>query len=164
NLSYNELTELPQGLIKRWQFLIELYLSGNQLSALPSDDLEESSNLRVLHINANTFQVLPAELCKVNRLAILDVGSNCLKYKIAKFLHENFTHTFIEELRRLREAKGETPLDALRRSFLALNKDMAAAASKSIDDRVQRHYGSNSPAAKLLNQDDIRSGAVATIL
>src|SRR5204863_10113879 len=56
NLSYNELTELPQGLIKRWQFLIELYLSGNQLSALPSDDLEESSNFRVLHINANKFQ------------------------------------------------------------------------------------------------------------
>jgi adenylate cyclase len=297
NLSYNEITELPQGLIKRWQFLIELYLSGNQLSALPSDDLEESSNLRVLHINANKFQVLPAELCKVNRLAILDVGSNSLKYnisnwpydwnwnwnhnlkylnfsgnkrleikpasginavngtdltnfnslnhlrilglmdvtltiptipdqtenkrvrtsaslsgsvaygmadtlgknehlstidmmvprfrgnemetlmglfdgqpspsggsKIAKFLHENFTRTFTDELRKLREAKDETPLDALRRSFLALNKDMAAAAYKSLDDRVHRHYEGGSPAAKLLNQDDIRFGAVATIL
>jgi adenylate cyclase len=299
NLSYNQLTELPQGLLKRWQLLSDLYLSGNELTSLPSDDLEETSNLKTLHINANRFQVLPAELCKVSKLSILDVGSNSLKYnvsnwpydwnwnwnhnlkylnfsgnkrleikpniaslgsaavngtdltdfnslphlrilglmdvtltiktipeenedrrvrtsaslagslaygmadflgknehlsiidmmvprlrpdnmdtlvgmfdgqsqsiggsKIAKFLHENFTHYFVDELKKL-QVETETPLDALRRTFLALNKDMAAAAYKSIDDRDARQYVRGSAAAKLLNQDDIHSGGVATVL
>lgn len=303
NLSYNELTELPQGLLRRWQSLSELYLSGNELSSLPSDDLEESSGLRVLHINANKFMVLPAELCKVSKLAILDVGSNSLKYnvsnwpydwnwnwnrnlkylnfsgnkrleikpnassytpggstmngtnltnfnslahlrilglmdvtltiptipdqtedrrvrtsaslsgtvvygmadtlgrnehlstidmvvprfrgndmetliglfdgqpqstggsKVAKFLHEKFTVAFIEELKRLRTDDGETPLDALRRSFLGINKDMAGAASKSIDERERQQLSRGSVSAeKLLSRDDINSGGVATIL
>ncbi|KKZ64850.1 adenylate cyclase [[Emmonsia] crescens] len=302
NLSYNELTELPQGLIRRWQYLVELYVSGNQLSWLPSDDLEESSSLKVLHINANKFQVLPAELCKVNRLAILDVGSNSLKYnvsnwpydwnwnwnrnlkylnfsgnkrfeikpttsyasgvpaahgtdltnfnslhhlrvlglmdvtltiptipdqtedrrvrtsaslsgslaygmadtlgrnehlstvdmlvtrfrgnstetiiglfdgqcspnggsRIAKYLQEHFTATFAEELKKLRPAGGETPLDALRRSFLGLNKDIATAAQRSMDDREHRHFDrAGSTASKLLTPDDYNSGGVATVL
>ncbi|KAK2803411.1 cysteinyl-tRNA synthetase [Onygenales sp. PD_10] len=301
NLSYNELTELPQGLIKRWQYLMELYLSGNQLSALPSDDLEESSSLKVLHINANKFQVLPAELCKVNRLAILDVGSNSLKYnvsnwpydwnwnwnrnlkylnfsgnkrfeikpnnsytagipafngtdltnfgslnhlrvlglmdvtltipgipdqtedrrvrtsaslsgalaygmadtlgrtehlsmidmlvtrfrgkhaetilglfdgqsspsggsRIAKFLQENFTTIFGKELNKLRTSSAESPVDALRRTFLALNKDMAAAAQRSMDDRELRHFERESVSGKMLSKDDYNSGGVATIM
>ncbi|KAJ9244931.1 hypothetical protein DTO169E5_1312 [Paecilomyces variotii] len=299
NLSYNELTELPLGILKRWQFLSELYLSGNELTSLPSDDLEETSNLKTLHINVNRFQVLPAELCKVSKLSILDVGSNALKYnvsnwpydwnwnwnhnlkylnfsgnkrleikpnvasvgtvangaeltdfnslphlrvlglmdvtltiptipeetedrrvrtsathtgalaygmadylgrnehlsiidmmvprlrpdnmetvvgmfdgqcpssggsKIAKFLHENFTSAFVDELKKLQIDNHETPLDALRRAFLSLNKDMAAAAYKSIDDREIRRYHRGSASAKLLNQDDINMGGVATIL
>ena len=300
NLSYNELTELPQGVLKRWPLLTELYLSGNELSSLPSDDLEEGSNLRVLHINANRFQVLPAELCKVSKLAILDVGSNSLKYnvsnwpydwnwnwnrnlkylnfsgnkrleikpnvaslgsaaahgtdltdfntlshlrvlglmdvtlttstipeesedrrvrtsaslagsvaygmadflgksehlsiidmmvprlkpdnvetlvgmfdgqiqspggsRIAKYLHEHFTPTFTSELKKLQEDQQETPLDALRRTFLALNKNMAAAAYKSIDDKEVRQFQQGSPSSKVLNQDDLHLGGVATVV
>ncbi|KAJ5168888.1 Adenylate cyclase [Penicillium canariense] len=301
NLSYNELTELPQGVLKRWPLISELYLSGNELTSLPSDDLEEGSNLKVLHINANRFQVLPAELCKVSKLAILDVGSNALKYnisnwpydwnwnwnrslkylnfsgnkrleikpniatigqqggngtdltdftslthlrvlglmdvtltiptipdenedrrvrtsaslagslaygmadtlgrtehlsiidmivprlkpdnvetllgmfdgstlssggsRVAKYLHENFTPTFSSELRKLQRQpdRDETPLDALRRAFLALNKNMAGSAYRSIDDRELRQYHRGS-ASKQLNQDDIQSGGVATVL
>lgn len=302
NLSYNELTELPSGLLRRWPFLTELYLSGNELIALPSDDLEEGSNLRVLHINVNRFQVLPAELCKVSKLTIFDVGSNALKYnvsnwpydwnwnwnrnlkylnfsgnkrleikpnipslgaaaasanadltdfnsltylrvlglmdvtltiptipeetedrrvrtsatlagflsygmadslgktehlsiidmivprlkpdnvetlvgmfdgqtqssggsKISKFLHENFTTTFSMELKKLQKDQEETPLDALRRTFLTLNKNMAVATYKSIDDGDLRQYRrGSSGSANLLNQDDIHNGGVATVL
>ncbi|KAF5861786.1 cysteinyl-tRNA synthetase [Aspergillus alliaceus] len=303
NLSYNELTELPQGLLRRWQHLTELYLSGNELTSLPSDDLEEGSNLRVLNINANRFQVLPAELCKVSRLSILDVGSNSLKYnisnwpydwnwnwnrnlkylnfsgnkrleikphvnslvgppvnngtdltdfnsltylrvlglmdvtlttptipeehedrrvrtsaslagflaygmadflgksehlsiidmivprlkpdnvetvvgmfdgqsqstggsRIAKFLHENFLRTFSTELRRLRRNVQETPLDALRRAFLALNKNMAGACYKNINDQDVRRYHDDAPDQKglRLTKDDIVCGGVATVL
>lgn len=299
NLSYNALTEMPQGLLKRWQYLSDLFLSGNEFTSLPSDDLEETSNLKTLHINGNRFQVLPAELCKVSKLAVLDVGSNSLKYnvsnwpydwnwnwnrnlrylnfsgnkrleikpniaslgsssvngtdltgfnslthlrvlglmdvtltiktipeetedrrvrtsaslagslaygmadflgknehlsiidmmvprlrsdnmetlvgmfdgqsqsiggsKIAKFLHENFTNCFVDELKKL-SSDNETPLDALRRTFLTLNKDIAAAAYKPVDDREVRQLGRASTAAKLLNQDDINSGGVATVL
>ncbi|PYH77694.1 adenylate cyclase AcyA [Aspergillus uvarum CBS 121591] len=301
NLSYNELTELPQGLLRRWPLLTELYLSGNELTSLPSDDLEEGSNLKVLHINANRFQVLPAELCKVSKLAILDVGSNSLKYnvsnwpydwnwnwnrnlkylnfsgnkrleikphasslgtpttpgtdltdfnslthlrvlglmdvtltistipeetedrrvrtsaslagslaygmadflgksehlsifdmivprlkpdkvetvvgmfdgqsqstggsRIAKFLHENFIHTFSSELKRIRTEDLETPLDALRRAFLTLNKNMAFACYKSIDQDV-RHYQEDPAESKKvrLNKEDVHSGGVATVI
>jgi adenylate cyclase len=307
NLSYNELNDVPQGLMSRWPNLTELFLSGNELTSLPSDDLQDTSNLRVLHINGNRFQVLPAELCKVPKLAVLDVGSNSLKYnvsnwpydwnwnfnnnlkylnfsgnkrleikpmtqhqfnamqsgsgnqkdlssfttlnflrilglmdvtltistsnvpdesedrrvrtsasvagaitygmadtlgkqehlsiadmlvspfrgqeaevlvgmfegqsltgggsKIAKYLHENFRMTFEEEMRKL-SPTDSGPTDALRRTFLSLNKDMAAAATRSIDVREQRmnsiHRGST--VAQVLNQDDINSGGVATIL
>lgn len=300
NLSYNELTELPQGVLKRWPYISELYLSGNELTSLPSDDLEEGSNLKVLHINANRFQVLPAELCKVSKLSILDVGSNGLKYnvsnwpydwnwnwnrslkylnfsgnkrleikpniaslgqpvtngadltdftslthlrvlglmdvtltiptipeetedrrvrtsaslagslaygmadtlgrtehlsiidmivprlkpdnvetlvgmfdgstmssggsRVAKYLHEHFTPTFSQELKKLQSEQDETPRDALRRAFLALNKNMAGSAYRSIDDRELRQYHRGSSSVKQLNQDDIQSGGVATVL
>lgn len=300
NLSYNDLTELPHGILKRWQLLTDLYLSGNELSSLPSDDLEETSNLKTLHLNVNRFQVLPAELCKVSKLSVLDVGSNSLKYnvsnwpydwnwnwnhnlkylnfsgnkrleikpniaalgpaavngtdltgfsslphlrvlglmdvtltiktvpeededrrvrtsaslagslmygmadylgndehlsiidmmvprlrndnmdtlvgmfdgqarsgggsKVAKFLHENFTRYFVDELKKMK-AEVDTPLDALRRTFLALNRDMAAAASKNADEKdVRQHTRGSTSAAKLLNQDDLQTGGVATVL
>ncbi|KAJ6160663.1 Ras-association [Penicillium chermesinum] len=264
NLSYNELTELPQGLLKRWPLISELYLSGNELTSLPSDDLEEGSNLKVLHINANRFQ-----LCKVSKLSILDVGSNGLKYNVSNWPYDwnwnwnrslkylNFsgnkrleikpniaslgptstngtdltdfaslTHlrvlglmdvtltipTIPEEhedrrvrtsaslagslaygmadtlgrtehlsiidmivprlkpdnietlLKKLQRDQDETPLDALRRTFLALNKNMAGSAYRSIDDRELRQYHRGSSASKQLNQDDILSGGVATVL
>ncbi|GAT22120.1 adenylate cyclase AcyA [Aspergillus luchuensis] len=304
NLSYNELTELPQGLLRRWPLLTELYISGNELTSLPSDDLEEGSSLRVLHINANRFQVLPAELCKVSKLSILDVGSNSLKYnvsnwpydwnwnwnrnlkylnfsgnkrleikppgsslsnqqqqpkhqtnltdftslthlrvlglmdvtltittipeenedrrvrtsaslagslaygmadflgksehlsifdmivprlkpdkvetvvgmfdgqsqssggsRIAKFLHENFIHTFSSELKRMRPEQHETPLDALRRAFLTLNKNMAFACYKSLDQDVRQYQEDSTDQRKVrLTKDDIDLGGVATVM
>lgn len=300
NLSYNGLAEFPPGLLRRWHYLLELYLSGNELSSLPADDLEESSSLRVLHINANKFQVLPAELCKIQKLSILDVGSNLLKYnvsnfpydwnwnwnynlkylnfsgnkrfeikptsshssysgsdseltnfnslqnlrvlglmdvtitiptipdqtedrrvrtsaslagsiaygmadtlgrtehlsmidmviprfrgndmetvigffdgeasarggsKVAKYLHENLTAVLGKELNKLRPNGAESPIDALRRTFLALNKDMAAAAMKPLDDREHHHHQDGGfQTSKLLTREDAYSGAVATVL
>ena len=301
NLSYNELYDVPQRSLRRWPDLNELYLSGNELTCLPSDDLEQVASLKVLHINGNKFQVLPAELGKVHKLAILDVGSNALKYnvsnwpydwnwnwnanlkylnfsgnkrleikpsrsfaatvglregadltnfntlqhlrvlglmdvtltipsvpdqtddrrvrtsgslagamaygmadslgrhehlstidmvvpkfrghetetllgmfdgqalssggsRLAKYLHENFGFHFTEELSRLKQ--NESPIDALRRTFLALNKDLATAASQSLDEKEHRlpqmsHRGSTQ--AQTLSADDLASGGVATV-
>ena len=93
NLSYNELTDFPQGLLRRWANLTELYLSGNELTSLPSEDFEESCGLKVLHLNSNRFQVLPAELCKVHKLAVLDIGSNLLKYNVSNWPYDwNWTY------------------------------------------------------------------------
>lgn len=301
NLSYNQLYDIPPRTIKRWPHLTELYLSGNDLTSLPSEDLEEGSSLKVLHINNNKFQVLPAELGKVQKLAILDVGSNVLKYnvsnwpydwnwnwnhqlrylnlsgnkrleikpsaqalsgrdsrdltgfsslvnlrilglmdvtltipsvpdqapdrrvrtagstigntmpygmadtlgrnehlstldmvvprfrghedetlvglfdgqslssggsRVAKYLHEKFKHHFIEELEKLKQ--GDTPMDALRRTYLGLNKELATVAIQAIDARDQPssalavHRGSiTSPE---LGEDDLNSGSVATVM
>jgi adenylate cyclase len=95
NMSYNLLYDLPPRTLRRWQHLDELYLSGNDLTSLPSEDLDEISSLRVLHINCNKFQVLPAELAKVQKLAIMDVGSNLLKYNVSNWPYDwnwNWNH------------------------------------------------------------------------
>ncbi|KAF2724254.1 PP2C-domain-containing protein [Polychaeton citri CBS 116435] len=305
NVSYNQLYDIPPRTIRRWVHLTELYLSGNELSSLPSEDLEETSSLKVLHINANKFQTLPAELGKVGKLAILDVGSNNLKYnvsnwpydwnwnwnqqlrylnmsgnkrleikpstnnnlsgreakdltdfscltnlrvlglmdvtlnvtlrsnsvpeqapdrrvrtagsilgtsmpygmadtlgrnehlstldmvvprfrghedetlfglfdgqslssggsRVAKYLHEKFKHYFISELDNLKSA--ETVQDALRRTYLGLNKELATAAVQAIDAREHPtsalvHRGSISGPE--LGHDDIYSGSVATVM
>lgn len=298
NLSYNDLNDMPMRSLKSWPQLVELYLSGNELTSLPSDDFEEFSLLQVLHINSNKFQTLPAELGKAHRLAVLDCGSNSLKYnvsnwpydwnwnwntnlkylnlsgnkrleikpslpggsgardardltdfsalqhlrilglmdvtltiptipdqtedrrvrtsgslagqlaygmadtlgknehlsiidmvvprfnstetetllgmfdgqalttggsKIAKYLHENFGHIFSDELRKLNSSLEETPVDALRRAFLSLNKDLATAATQHTEERsLLSHRGSAAPA--VLTQADLHSGGVATVM
>ncbi|KAL8999220.1 MAG: hypothetical protein Q9169_001885 [Polycauliona sp. 2 TL-2023] len=304
NLSYNELYDIPQRSLRRWQHLNELYLSGNELTSLPSDDLGEVSSLKILHINSNKFQVLPAELGKVQKLAVLDVGSNYLKYnvsnwpydwnwnwnrnlkylnfsgnkrleikpasrsyatngtqdggdltnftilqhlrvlglmdvtltipsvpdetedrrvrttgslagslnygmadslgkhehlssldlvipkfrghesetlfglfdgqssssggsKLARYLHENFGFHFVEELGKLK-AEVESPSDALRRTFLALNKDLATAATQSMEDK-EHHRGPQlghrgSISGQTLSADDLSSGGIATVM
>ena len=292
NLSYNLLYDMPPRTLRRWTQLSELYLSGNDFTALPAEDLEEVSSLRVLLINNNKFQVLPAELAKVQKLAVMDVGSNMLKYnvsnwpydwnwnwnhnlkylnmsgnkrleikpsgnlsrgqkdltdftslqklrvlglmdvtlmvqswpdqsedrrvrtagsaagsmaygmadylgrndhlstmdvvvdrfrshddeviigmfdgqpiptggsKIARYLYENFKNKFQDELEKLRPE--ENPADALRRTYLGLNKDIAIAAQGAVEARTSGHRPSISGPE--LGEEDIHSGCVATVL
>jgi adenylate cyclase len=299
NLSYNdEITDMPQRSMKNWPQLVELYLSGNGLTSLPADDLEENSLLQALYINGNKFTNLPADISRAKNLAVLDCGSNYLKYnisnvpydwnwnlnpnlrylnlsgnkrleikqtawsgtggpgavnreqytdfnrllnlrvlglmdvtltqpsipdqsedkrvrtsgslaghlpygmadtlgknehlstidlvvprfnssetemllglfdgqalssggsKIAKYLHENFGHIFAIELKALK--KNETPSDALRRTFLALNKDLVTIAVQHTEDRPKTaHRGSAQPV--VLSKEDLNSGGVATV-
>jgi len=304
NLSYNSISDMPQRSIKSWPQLVELYLSGNDLASLPADDLEEYSLLQVLHINANRFTNLPADISRAKKLAVLDCGSNNLKYnisnvpydwnwnlnpdlrylnlsgnkrleikqtsyhpdhlaasreqytdfnrlanlrvlglmdvtltqpripdqsedrrvrtsgslaghlpygmadtlgknehlstvdlvvprfnssdtemlmglfdgqalssggsKIAKFLHEHFGRIFTQELKLLRQWQGETPADALRRAFLALNKDLATLATQHSDEPTPQqrpHTSSRNAASSLvLSNEDLNSGGVATVV
>lgn len=81
--------------------------------------------------------------------------------KISKYLHEHFSAMFISELQKLRD--NEDARDALRRTFLALNKEMAVMAFKTIHD-----HDSNSLIKKddntYIDQDDINAGAVGAVL
>ncbi|KAL2270932.1 hypothetical protein VTJ83DRAFT_303 [Remersonia thermophila] len=299
NLSYNEISDMPQRCIRSWPLLAELYLSGNELTSLPADDLVDSSPLQTLHINNNKFTNLPADISRARKLAVLDCGSNSLKYnianvpydwnwnlnpnlrylnlsgnrrleikeshpaglivgqhreqytdfsrlaslrvlglidvtliqpsipdqsedrrvrtssslagylpygmadtlgknehlstidlvvprfnstdsetllglfdgqasssggsKIAKYLHENFCNIFSHELRELKKKLGETPEDALRRAFLALNKELVTAALQHTEDRsLLAHRGSQS--SLVLSKEDLSSGGVATVV
>lgn len=296
NLSYNALSDMPQRSMKHWPQLVELYLSGNDLTTLPTDDLEEYNSLQVIHINSNKFTNLPADISKAKKLAVLDCGSNYLKYnisnvpydwnwnlnpnlrflnlsgnrrleikqtafgaananreqytdfnrlqnlrvlglmdvtliqpsipdqsedrrirtsgslagflpygmadtlgrnehlstidlvvprfnasdteillglfdgqalssggsKIAKYLHENFGHIFTIELKSLKTKLKETPIDAMRRAFLALNKDLVTIAIQHAEERpIATHRGSATPV--VLSKEDLNSGAVATV-
>ncbi|KAI1296945.1 cysteinyl-tRNA synthetase [Mortierella claussenii] len=88
NLSHNYIAEIPRGQIPNAGNLQELYLSGNQLTYLPGDDMESLRNLHVLHVNGNKLTTLPAELGKINRLKVLDVGCNMLKYNISNWPYD----------------------------------------------------------------------------
>ncbi|KAI7825752.1 hypothetical protein BC939DRAFT_125943 [Gamsiella multidivaricata] len=88
NLSHNFIAEIPRGKIPNPGNLLELYLSGNQLTNLPADDIESLRNLRVLYVSGNKLTTLPAELGKINRLGVLDVGCNMLKYNISNWPYD----------------------------------------------------------------------------
>ncbi|KAG0258230.1 cysteinyl-tRNA synthetase [Mortierella polycephala] len=88
NLSHNYIAEIPRGKIPNPGQIVELYLGGNQLTSLPAEDIEKLRNLRVLHVNGNKLTTLPAELGKINRLGVLDVGCNMLKYNISNWPYD----------------------------------------------------------------------------
>ncbi|KAI0147979.1 adenylate cyclase [Hypoxylon sp. NC0597] len=82
--------------------------------------------------------------------------------KIAKYLHENFGHIFTMELKALKPRQNETPVDALRRAFLALNKDLVTVAIEHTEKRpLMSHRGSSAPV--VLSKEDLNSGGVATV-
>lgn len=83
--------------------------------------------------------------------------------KIAKYLHENFGHIFAMELKALKTRQNETPVDALRRAFLSLNKDLVTIAVQHTEDRPKKsHRGSTQPV--ILSKEDLNSGGVATVM
>ncbi|KAK8090076.1 adenylate cyclase [Apiospora hydei] len=83
--------------------------------------------------------------------------------KIAKYLHENFGHIFATELKALKTRQNETPSDALRRAFLALNKDLVTIAYQHTEERPSTaHRGSAAPL--VLSKEDLNSGGVATVV
>ncbi|KAF2711417.1 PP2C-domain-containing protein [Pleomassaria siparia CBS 279.74] len=83
--------------------------------------------------------------------------------KIAKYLYDNFKNRLASEMDRLRPA--ESPVDALRRTYLGLNKELATAATQSLGKHlppmtIQQTRGSLPD----LGDDDLHSGSVATVL
>jgi adenylate cyclase len=82
NLSFNELQDIPPHFFRRMTQLEELYLSGNKLTTVPTEDLNRLTKLSVLFLNGNRLQTLPRELSLLQNLAVLDVGSNILRYNI----------------------------------------------------------------------------------
>jgi Leucine-rich repeat (LRR) protein len=85
NLSFNDFQDLPTSFFKDVVLLEELYLSGNKLAGLPTEDLPRLNKLEVLYLNGNRLLTLPQELGKVINLAVLDVGSNGLRYNISNW-------------------------------------------------------------------------------
>ncbi|KAK9767891.1 cysteinyl-tRNA synthetase [Basidiobolus ranarum] len=88
NVSFNAIYEIPPNTLFGLVNLVELYLSGNQISSLPTDEIERLRSLRILHVNANKLHTLPAELGKIGKLEVLDVGSNNLKYNISNWPYD----------------------------------------------------------------------------
>jgi adenylate cyclase len=78
-------------------------------------------------------------------------------------LYDHFKNRFADELDRLRPQ--ESPSDALRRTYLGLNKELATAASQQLDKNA--YSAPTQPARNAvpeLGDDDLTSGSVATVL
>ncbi|KAI9501798.1 hypothetical protein BX070DRAFT_193634, partial [Coemansia spiralis] len=90
NLSYNELYDLQPSAMAHMRKITELYLSGTQISTIPEEEPSAVfwRSLRLLNINGNKLQTLPSWLAKINGLAVLDVGSNVLKYNITNWPYD----------------------------------------------------------------------------
>ncbi|KAL3419048.1 adenylate cyclase (protein phosphatase 2C) [Phlyctema vagabunda] len=131
-----------------------------QLAYGMADTLGKNDHLSIIDMVVPRFNSTETEtlLGMFDGQALSSGGS-----KIAKYLHENFGHIFSDELRKLNPAFQETPMDALRRAFLSLNKDLATAATQHTEERsLLSHRGSAAPA--VLSQSDLNSGAVATVM
>lgn len=85
NLSFNDIQEIPPFWLQSLSQLQKLYLSGNKLTSLPSENIVHLRKLTELFLNGNKLQTLPTELAKLSHLAVIDVGSNILKYNINNY-------------------------------------------------------------------------------
>lgn len=82
--------------------------------------------------------------------------------RIAKYLYDTFKVRFAEELIRMRQ--HETPIDAMRRTYLSLNKEIATAANSKIDKSLQAPPIQHRNMMPDLMPEDLLSGSVATVL
>lgn len=85
--------------------------------------------------------------------------------KIAKFLQEHTIFYLTEELRKLRE--HETPIAALRRTFLSLNKEIMLTGLMTSEDKAhsprERHRGTIAGQTNL-TKDELQLGATAALV
>jgi adenylate cyclase len=81
--------------------------------------------------------------------------------KIAKYLYDHFKNRFADELDRLRPS--ESPSDALRRTYLGLNKELATSATQTLDKNAFSAPQGQRTVVEL-GDDDLTSGSVATVM
>ncbi|CCD26504.1 adenylate cyclase NDAI_0H03310 [Naumovozyma dairenensis CBS 421] len=85
NLSYNNFSDIS---FLSLEHLTEFYFSGNKLNTLDGDTVVKWKYMKTLMLNRNQLLSLPTELSQLSQLAILDVGSNQLKYNISNYHYD----------------------------------------------------------------------------
>lgn len=83
--------------------------------------------------------------------------------KSVKFLQDNFEGKLKEELRRAK-GEGEGACDALRRTYLALNRSLATLAQQPVDAKERRPGHGLTQSTQSLGLEDLSYGCVATIM
>jgi len=127
-----------------------------------ADTLGKNDHLSTLDLLKENFRGHDAEIIvgMFDGQSIQNGGS-----RVAKYLHEHFASNFQTELNKA-DREEESPENALRRSFLSLNKEMANFASSAIENREHRLQNGHrtSTVANLLSTEDLNAGCVAAVL
>jgi adenylate cyclase len=157
------ITNIPDGTEDR-----RVRLSGSMIRSMSygmADSLGRNEHLSLVDMVVPDFRGLRNEwLVGLFDGQALSTGGS----KISKFLHESVEFFLKDELGKLRPE--ETPVTALRRTFLNLNKELATAATQTLDEKgvgtASRHLsaGGNANSNALLGPADLTSGGVATVV
>lgn len=83
--------------------------------------------------------------------------------KVSKFLHENFLGTFTKTLNALKKDGSESVADAMRRAFLALNKNLFDHLTTNNNTR-KLSTGSNATGTLLTEVSSLKAGAEAVVV
>ncbi|MCH9632201.1 MAG: hypothetical protein S4CHLAM6_05310 [Chlamydiae bacterium] len=75
DLSYLQLSSLPDGFVEQFEYLTDLNLSNNKLRALP-ENFGKFVNLTLLDVSGNKLQALPASFVKLKKLEQLVLERN----------------------------------------------------------------------------------------
>ncbi|KAI5121568.1 hypothetical protein M0805_000749 [Coniferiporia weirii] len=155
-------------------------------TAIPEDDESRRVRTSLSEVNQMAYGIADT-LGKKDHLSMLDVvvpdfrGRNdeCIfamfgrfdtspiNNRISKYLCENFVKVFAHQLERLDRTAKETAKDALRRTFLELNKSMHAflTASANLSRKMSTASSSTATASSLTNDLSIlRNGASGIVV
>ena len=83
---------------------------------------------------------------------------------LSKYLHDNFVSQFTVHLTQIDESKNETVLDALRRTFLRLNKQLHDTLYASNSSQRKMSHASASTAATATLESSYRAGASGIVI
>ncbi|ORZ40322.1 hypothetical protein BCR44DRAFT_1482173 [Catenaria anguillulae PL171] len=81
NISCNRLTELPEDIFDQWRRMEVFVASNNTFGTIPAS-IGTAKHLRVLCLNGNRLISVATEVVKLQRLEVLDLGCNQLKFNI----------------------------------------------------------------------------------
>jgi adenylate cyclase len=84
--------------------------------------------------------------------------------RLAKYLHENFSQTLIGTLKGLKQDQGETVPDALRRTFLSLNKTLYEHLLPSTSPVRKMSQASTVVGTKALDPASLKASAAACVV
>lgn len=137
---------------------------GSEINSMPygmADSLGQHENLSIIDMVVERFRGNENEVI----VGMFD-GRNEINprtgNKVSKLLQETFGALFQDELRKMRD--DDTIEDALKRAFLAANRDIGAAALTPSEERVHSSsYAHRTSTTTHLNQADGLTGSCATI-
>ncbi|KZP34212.1 L domain-like protein [Athelia psychrophila] len=133
----------------------------NKMAYGIADHLGGSTHLNMLDLVQPHFRDSREEaVFAMFGLAQPSTGSD----QLSKFLHDKFLSTFTNHLNSLNKSKKETVQDALRRSFLRLNKDLHDELLSTAGMHRKMSQASNTSVGSSSLESSMRSGASGIVL
>ncbi|KAJ7381910.1 RNA binding, partial [Desmophyllum pertusum] len=95
DVSYNQLTELPDG-IYELEHLAEIRASNNQIMTIDAN-VSKLTALKVLSLNVNKIEIIPAELSECHKLKDLHLQDNSIKdSRLVKLIKQCHTKAVLD--------------------------------------------------------------------